>query len=97
MSLLSSAFEPDAEALRVLAEEYFSESKALPYVGNIDFMEGLKPKSRGWYNSLAVFPNYGREAMHGEIGVSASGEPLWIPKEMPEPIDSPAVRRRLLS
>ncbi|KAL8454894.1 hypothetical protein Emag_001260 [Eimeria magna] len=83
--------------MRVLAEDFDFEHKALPYVGNLKYMSELRPHSRGWLNSLAVFPGSHEEALHGKLGVKEDGAPLWTPTEMPEPIDSPSVGRNFFS
>lgn len=82
----------DAEAVRVLAEEYDSQHKKLPYVGNTEYMAELPPHSRGWFNALAVFPGHSHESLHGKLGVLESGFPIWMPGDMPEPIDAQPVR-----
>ncbi|KAL8431071.1 hypothetical protein ACSSS7_005517 [Eimeria intestinalis] len=79
--------------MRVLAEDFDSDHKALPYVGNMKYMSELRPHSRGWLNSLAVFPGSHQEALHGKLGVKQDGVPLWKPTEMPEPIDAQSVNK----
>ena len=81
----------DALTLSVLSAEYLSDLKALPYVGNEVYTQTLRPHSRGWYNSLAVFPASSSKRMHGILGVNKEGQPLWTPADMPDPIDAPTV------
>ncbi|KAL8453177.1 hypothetical protein Emed_001047 [Eimeria media] len=89
----SGQWRHDEDTLRVLAEDFDSEHKALPYVGNSKYMNEMRPHSRGWLNSLAVFPGSHDLALHGKLGVKEDGAPLWTPTEMPEPIDSLSVNK----
>ncbi|KAL8275759.1 hypothetical protein Esti_000322 [Eimeria stiedai] len=91
--VLSPEWQHDEDTMRVLAEDFDSEHKALAYVGNLKYMSELRPHSRGWLNSLAVFPGSHQEALHGRLGVREDGVPLWTPTEMPEPIDAQSVNK----
>lgn len=86
-------WQNDGEAMRMLAGDYDSQYKARPYVGNSKYMSELRPHSQGWFNSLAVFPDCDAEALHGKLGVQDNGTPMWIPRDMPEPIDAQSVNK----
>ncbi|EZG50617.1 glycosyltransferase family protein [Gregarina niphandrodes] len=71
--------------------EYGMEDKLVGYVGNKEFMKQFPKGSRGYLNSLAVFPyaaNKGFRRYHGRVGVYPNGTQAWVPQEMPPPIDS---------
>lgn len=86
----------DPQVNDVLEREYASALKGLPYVGSAIYIPQMKRLSRGWFNSLATFGSQSEDALHGLLGRDTNNIPLWMPGEMPPPIDSPAVSRLLI-
>lgn len=86
-------FQDDLHVNEILEKEYGLSLKALPYVGSDIYNPQMKRLSRGWFNSLATFGGQSEDALHGTLGRDTNGVPLWVPAEMPPPIDSPSVCR----
>ncbi|KFH09283.1 N-acetylgalactosaminyl transferase [Toxoplasma gondii VAND] len=85
-------FVKDFRIDEVLETEYGQRRKAQHYVGST-FYPNLTPGSRGWLNALAVFDKQEPNRLHGLLGTTRNGTPLWTEFPRPPPLESPQVDR----
>ncbi|EZG79456.1 glycosyltransferase-like family 2 protein [Gregarina niphandrodes] len=62
---------------------YNKDDKKLPYGTNPKLHSKYPVGSRLWENTFATFPKANSERMHGRLGVTHYGSPVYTPKDMP--------------